>query len=70
LRRRLRRGRRAAAASVAIGLHRGLEGSALAAAASIPVVAALVVHAAGEGFALASLLRAGRRTTAGCWSRA
>jgi ZIP family zinc transporter len=44
--------------AVALGLHRALEGSALAVAASAPLVLALVIHASSEGFALTSLLDA------------
>jgi zinc transporter ZupT len=53
------------ATAMAIGVHRALEGAVLALATSVPVVAALVVHAAGEGFALGTLLgRAPRRRAA------
>lgn len=44
--------------AAALGVHRALEGSALALAASAPLVLALVVHASSEGFALTSLLDA------------
>jgi ZIP family zinc transporter len=44
--------------AAALGLHRALEGSALAVAASAPLVLALVIHASSEGFALTSLLDA------------
>src|SRR5260221_394723 len=46
--------------SAALGLHRAVEGAALAVAGSVAVIAALVLHAAGEGFALAALLRGER----------
>ncbi|WNM35816.1 hypothetical protein RKE30_38420 [Streptomyces sp. Li-HN-5-11] len=39
-----------------LALHRFLEGATLALTASVAVVAALLVHAAGEGLALATLL--------------
>jgi ZIP family zinc transporter len=44
--------------AAALGVHRALEGSALAVAASAPLVLALVVHASSEGFALTALLGA------------
>lgn len=47
--------------AAALGVHRALEGSALALAASAPLVLALVVHASSEGFALTSLLDAEER---------
>ncbi|MFL6073476.1 MAG: hypothetical protein ACJ73S_08790, partial [Mycobacteriales bacterium] len=50
----------AVAGAAAIAAHRALEGSALAVAASVPLIAALVVHAAAEGFVLAGLPGAGR----------
>lgn len=50
-----------AGTAAALGVHRALEGSALAVAASAPLVLALVVHAASEGFALTALLGAERR---------
>src|SRR5260221_5973723 len=46
--------------SAALGLHRAVEGAALAVAGSVAVIAALGLHAAGEGFALAALLRGER----------
>jgi len=46
--------------SAALGLHRAVEGAALAVAGSVAVIAALVLHATGEGFALAALLRGER----------
>jgi hypothetical protein len=49
------------ATAVALGVHRALEGAALAIAGSAAVIAALVAHAAGEGFALTALLRGERR---------
>jgi zinc transporter ZupT len=52
--------------TLAIGLHRALEGSTLAVTASFPLVLGLVAHAGSEGFAMASLLDAERqRRTAG-----
>lgn len=54
-------------AAAAIGVHRALEGSALAVTASIAIVAALVLHAGSEGFALASLLRSQERRRAVIW---
>ncbi|MFF3665823.1 hypothetical protein [Microtetraspora malaysiensis] len=45
-------------AACGLALHRFLEGATLALTASIVVVAALFVHAAGEGLALAALLGA------------
>jgi zinc transporter ZupT len=50
-------------ATSGLALHRFLEGATLALTASAAVVAALLVHAAGEGLALAALLGAqpGRR---------
>ena len=56
-----------AATAVAIGVHRALEGAVLAVATSVPVVAALVVHAAGEGFALGALLGRAKRGQAATW---
>ncbi|GAA2054300.1 hypothetical protein GCM10009839_73030 [Catenulispora yoronensis] len=55
--------------AAALGVHRALEGSALAVAASAPLVLALVVHAASEGFALTALLGAEehRRRAAVLW---
>ncbi len=49
------------ATAVALGVHRALEGAALAIAGSAAVIAALVAHAASEGFALSALLRGERR---------
>ncbi len=49
------------ATAVALGVHRALEGAALAIAGSAAVIAALVAHAASEGFALTALLRGERR---------
>lgn len=51
----------ASAAAAALAAHRALEGAAVAVAGSAAVIAALALHAAGEGFALAALLRDGRR---------
>lgn len=47
--------------AAALGVHRALEGSALALAASAPLVLALVIHASSEGFALTALLDAEER---------
>jgi zinc transporter ZupT len=55
------------ASAVAIGVHRALEGAVLALVASVPVIAALVVHAAGEGFALGALLGRASRGRAAAW---
>jgi hypothetical protein len=55
------------ATAVAIGVHRALEGAVLALVTSVPVVAALVVHAAGEGFALGALLGRASRGRAAAW---
>ena len=52
------------ATAIALGVHRTLEGAALAIAGSAAVIAALVVHAASEGFALTALLRGERRSRA------
>src|SRR5262249_36625651 len=52
------------ATAAALGLHRAIEGAALAVAGSVAVIAALVVHAASEGLALTALLRGERRGTA------
>jgi zinc transporter ZupT len=51
-------------ATAALAVHRTLEGAAVSLAGSAAVIAALVVHAAAEGFALAALLRAGRQRLA------
>ncbi len=48
-------------AAAALAVHRALEGAAVTLSGSAAVIAVLVVHAAAEGFALAALLRAGRR---------
>jgi hypothetical protein len=56
-----------AATAMAIGVHRALEGAVLALVTSLPVVAALVVHAAGEGFALGALLARSSRRSAAAW---
>jgi zinc transporter ZupT len=56
-----------AATAMAIGVHRALEGAVLALVTSVPVVAALVVHAAGEGFALGALLERSSRRSAAAW---
>jgi zinc transporter ZupT len=52
------------ATAAALGLHRAIEGAALAVAGSVAVIAALVLHAASEGLALTALLRGERRGTA------
>lgn len=49
------------AAAAAIGVHRAVEGSALALTTAVPLVAALVLHASSEGYALAALLRSASR---------
>lgn len=41
--------------AIAIGVHRAVEGSALVAAASIPLAMAVIMHAAGEGYALGAV---------------
>jgi hypothetical protein len=56
-----------AATAMAIGVHRALEGAVLALVTTVPVVAALVVHAAGEGFALGALLGQASRRRAASW---
>ena len=56
-----------AATAMAIGVHRALEGAVLALVTSVPVVAALVVHAAGEGFALGALLGRSSRRSGAAW---
>ncbi len=45
---------------LAVAAHRAVEGSALVLAWSVPLLVGLVVHAAGEGFAMADLLGRGR----------
>lgn len=49
------------AAAVALGVHRALEGAALAIAGSAAVIAALAAHAASEGFAMTALLSGERK---------
>jgi hypothetical protein len=49
------------ATAAALGMHRAVEGAALAVAGSVAVIAALVLHAASEGLALTALLRGERR---------
>lgn len=49
------------AAAAAIGVHRALEGSALAITTSVWLIAALVLHAGSEGYALATLTRSAPR---------
>ncbi len=56
-----------AAAALAIGVHRALEGSTLAVTASVPVIAALVLHAGSEGFALAPLFGSEQRRRTATW---
>lgn len=51
-------------AAAALAAHRALEGAAVTLAGSAAVIAALVIHAAAEGFALSALLRSGRRRLA------
>jgi len=48
------------ATAAALAAHRTVEGAAVALTGSAVVVAALAIHAAGEGFALGALLRAQR----------
>jgi len=52
------------ATAAALAAHRLLEGAAVALTGSPAVVAALVLHATGEGFALGALLPAERRSRA------
>jgi zinc transporter ZupT len=52
------------ATAAALAAHRVLEGAAVTLAGSAAVVAALVLHATGEGFALGTLLRPERRSRA------
>ena len=47
--------------ATALGLHRALEGAALVVTGSVAVIAALIAHAASEGFAMAALLSGERR---------
>lgn len=54
-------------AASGLALHRFLEGATLALTASAAVVAALLVHAAGEGLALAALLGAQPRRRVAPW---
>ncbi|MEV0692915.1 hypothetical protein [Streptomyces sp. NPDC050388] len=54
-------------AASGLALHRFLEGATLALTASVAVVAALLVHAAGEGLALAALLGAQPRRRVAPW---
>jgi zinc transporter ZupT len=53
-----------AATAAALAAHRIVEGAAVMLAGSPAVVAALVMHATGEGFALGALLRPVRRSRA------
>lgn len=55
------------AAALAIGVHRALEGSALAVTTSVPVIAALVLHAGSEGFAIAPLFGVEQRRRTATW---
>lgn len=55
------------ATGMAIGVHRALEGAVLALVTPVPVVAALIVHAAGEGFALGAMLGRASRRRAAAW---
>jgi len=52
------------ATAAALAAHRTVEGAAVALTGSAVVVAALAIHAAGEGFALGALLWAQRRSRA------
>ncbi|MEX2972525.1 hypothetical protein [Streptomyces sp. C184] len=54
-------------AASGLALHRFLEGATLALTASVAVVAALLVHAASEGLALAVLLGAQQRRRVAPW---
>ncbi|MFI8793766.1 hypothetical protein [Streptomyces sp. NPDC055105] len=54
-------------ATSALAVHRFLEGSTLALTASVAVAAALLIHAAGEGLALAALLGAQPRRRVAPW---
>ena len=56
---------RGRATATALALHRALEGAALVVTGSAAVIAALVIHAASEGFAMAALLKGERRSKAG-----
>jgi zinc transporter ZupT len=47
---------RGGATATALGLHRALEGAALVVTGSVAVIAALVIHAASEGFAMGAVL--------------
>jgi ZIP family zinc transporter len=55
---------RGGATATALGVHRALEGAALVLTGSVGVIAALIVHASSEGFAMAALLSAERRRKA------
>ena len=52
---------RGGATATALGLHRALEGAALVVTGSVAVIAALVLHAGSEGFAMGALLSRERR---------
>ncbi|MFJ3307354.1 hypothetical protein ACIPSA_30515 [Streptomyces sp. NPDC086549] len=54
-------------AASGLALHRFLEGATLALTASVAVVAALLVHAAGEGLALTALLEVQPRRRVAPW---
>ncbi len=59
---RARGGRaRGGATTTALGLHRALEGAAVVLTGSVAVIAALVIHAGSEGFAMGALLSRERR---------
>lgn len=55
---------RGGATATALALHRALEGAALVVTGSVAVIAALVIHAASEGFAMGALLSGERRSRA------
>lgn len=56
-----------AGAAAGLAAHRFLEGSALALTGSAAVIAALTVHAMGEGLAVGALLRGQPRRRAAAW---
>lgn len=53
--------------ALAVGVHRALEGAALAVLGSVAVAIGLVIHAGSEGFALTALLNAERPRRALGW---
>ncbi|MER6045970.1 hypothetical protein ABT168_00485 [Streptomyces sp. NPDC001793] len=53
--------------AVALVLHRAVEGMTVVLLPSVPVIAALVVHAGGEGLALTALLEASGRRRLSPW---